>query len=122
MFVEKCQCERGFTFLEMIFVVLILATLAAIAVLNYSGVQHDTTKELVGVDFKIIRAALRSYYLENKSFPGTLGDLVTTNYLSEQPFDKLDPKQAAFYSYSVNTSSCTIGSTIDSNLSMTITP
>jgi prepilin-type N-terminal cleavage/methylation domain-containing protein len=122
MFVEKCHNEKGFTFLEMIFVVLLLATLAAIAVLNYSGVQNDTAKELVKVDFKVIRAALCSYYLENKSFPGTLGDLVTTHYLSEQPFDKLDPRQTAFYSYTINTSSCTIGSTIDTNLSMTITP
>jgi type II secretory pathway pseudopilin PulG len=122
MIVEKSHIEEGFTFLEMVFVVLLLATLATIAVLNYSGVQHDTAKELVGVDFKVIRAALRSYYLENKSFPATLEDLVTSNYLSEQPFDKLDPRQTALYSYTVDAGSCTIGSTIDTNLSMMITP
>jgi prepilin-type N-terminal cleavage/methylation domain-containing protein len=123
MNVEKCQKENGFTFLELIFVVLLLATLAGIAMLNYSRIQQDTAKELVNVDLKVIRAALRSYYLEKKDFPTALHNLVNENYLSEEPFDKLDPGHAAVYEYTrISASSCTIRSTIDSNLSMTVTP
>ena len=78
--------QSGFTLVEMIFVVLLLSTLLTMVSLNFSGLQEQTTLEIVNVDLKVIRTAAKSYYLDRNAFPSSLNDL--TGYLDELPEDK----------------------------------
>lgn len=91
--------EAGLTFLELIFTVLLLATLASIAMLNYGELQQDTVRGLAGTDLKVIRAALRSYYLENGTFPDNLARLVEVKLLETVPDDKFLDGSGAKYHY-----------------------
>ena len=80
--------EAGFTFLELMYVVILITILVTMATLNFSSLQNDTTEELVRVDLKVLRAAARAYYLKNGTFPPDLKTLVSDGYLDELPHDK----------------------------------
>lgn len=86
MIVEFIHKETGFTFIEMIFVVLLLSTLLTIASLNFTDLQNQTTGQIVEVDLAVIRAAARAYYMDNQQFPVNIGQL--SNYLADTPEDK----------------------------------
>ncbi|HYH03922.1 MAG TPA: hypothetical protein VEC37_12525 [Bacillota bacterium] len=105
MFVEIYRKSEGFTFLELIFVVLLLATLASVAMLNYSGLQEGTTRDLVKAELQVLRAALRSYYLEMNTFPADLNQLVTDKIMDGLPDDKFIEGSGVSYRYQRNSSS-----------------
>ena len=83
--------EAGFTVVELVFVMVVLAILLSAATMIYSGLLNQATKYLAGLDLKVIRAAARTYYLKNGAFPAALLDLETEGYLDELPKDKFGP-------------------------------
>lgn len=83
--------EAGFTVIEVVFVMVVLAILVSIATMTYSGLQTQATKDLVMVDLKVIRAAARSYHMKHQAFPAALVTLATDGYLDELPKDKFAP-------------------------------
>lgn len=99
MIVENYRKSEGFTFLELIIVVLLLATLASVAMLNYSGLQETATQDLVKTDLQVLRAALRSYYLEKTTFPTSLNQLVADKIMDELPDDKFAGGSGVIYRY-----------------------
>jgi prepilin-type N-terminal cleavage/methylation domain-containing protein len=122
MFSEYRNKNNGFTFLEMILVIFILTIVASIAMLNYSGLQQATVNDLVKTDLKVLRAALRSYHLENDDFPATLDELVTQHFLDENPVDKYLSGGGATYRYQRDSAdSCTVWSA-GPDLTLTVTP
>jgi prepilin-type N-terminal cleavage/methylation domain-containing protein len=123
MFNELKLNENGFTFLEIIFVILLLTILATVAMLNYSGLQQSAVNDLALTDLKVIRAALRSYHLENNDFPATgLDELTTQGFLDENPDDKCVSGGGIKYQYRRDSaSSCTVWSA-GSGLTLTVTP
>lgn len=104
----KLKKEDGFTLVEMIFVVILLSTLITIASLSFSGIQEQTTRDLVLIDLKIIRMAAKSYYIDHKSFPASLNDL--SGYLDELPEDKFLSQTGTKYQLSSSESTCTVWS------------
>ena len=100
--------QSGFTLVEMIFVVLLLSTLLTMVSLNFSGLQEQTTLEIVNVDLKVIRTAAKSYYLDRNAFPSSLNDL--TGYLDELPEDKFLNGSGTKYRLSSTGSSCKVWS------------
>lgn len=86
----KAACpQKGFTLVELLIVISIIAILSAIGLTIYSGAQKSAriTKRLE--DLKAISIALELYYGVNKSYPTTSGNFRSecSNWGSYAPSD-----------------------------------
>lgn len=98
--------EAGFTLVEMIVVLAIIAVIAALIVPNVIGRPDEARVTVAGADLRTVSAALKMYRLDNGDYPTTaqgLGALVerptsaplprvwpSEGYLSELPRDPWD--------------------------------
>lgn len=80
---------RGFTLLELLFVLLIVALLAGIVgpvlVGSIGNARESTLKE----DLFVLRKAIDDYYADNGKYPQELSDLTDRRYLRRIPADPL---------------------------------
>lgn len=60
---------RGFTIVELLIVIVIIAILAAITIVAYNGIQQRARDAQRIQDVKTIAKALEMYYLDNGEFP-----------------------------------------------------
>jgi prepilin-type N-terminal cleavage/methylation domain-containing protein len=63
----------GFTLIELLVVILIIGTLANIALPNYLSIRKKAQAVSVVSDFQVIRYAGVSYYTEHGAWPGSGG-------------------------------------------------
>jgi general secretion pathway protein G len=63
--------QRGFTLLEIMVVVVILAILAAVAVPQFAGAPDEARSTKAKQDIRAIEAALNMYRLDNYRYPST---------------------------------------------------
>lgn len=63
--------ERGFTFIEVMVVVVILATLAALVIPRLTGRVEEAKKTKVVLQMRSIMQALELYKLDNSMYPTT---------------------------------------------------
>jgi len=87
---NRLKDERGFSFLEMTFVLAIIGFLMLIGIPNYKAVAEKAQKTSCEANRKLIEAQLENYYLEHHSYlAGTtdeiLGKLVDEKYLKDIP-------------------------------------
>ena len=84
--------ERGFTIVELLVVIIVMAILLTLAVVNVRSTQANARDDERIVDVENVSLALESFYTSNhggvfrKSYPGTLefnGDLVM-NFIKER--------------------------------------
>ena len=84
--------ERGFTIVELLVVIIVMAILLTLAVVNVRSTQANARDDERIVDVENVSLALESFYASNhggvfrKSYPGTLefnGDLVM-NFIKER--------------------------------------
>lgn len=84
---------RGFTLLELLFVLIIVALLAGIVgpmlVGSISRARESTLKQ----DLYVMRKALDDYYADNGKYPGELTDLVDRRYLRGIPADPVTERR-----------------------------
>jgi general secretion pathway protein G len=84
---------RGFTLLELLFVLIIVALLAGIVgpmlVGSISRARESTLKE----DIHILRRAIDDYYADNGKYPGELNELVDKRYLRGIPADPVTERR-----------------------------
>jgi len=81
--------RNGFTFIEMVMVVTLVAILAAIAVPVYRA-QILTSKEAVLThNLAIIRERLDQFHADRGKYPTSLTELVENDYLREIPEDPM---------------------------------
>ena len=78
--------RNGFTIVELIVVISIIAILAAVSIVMYSRVQGDARDTERASKVSIIAGALEKYYSQNGEYPGCsamtqAGSLVTANVL-----------------------------------------
>lgn len=102
--------EKGYTFIELMLVVMLLSILATIAVLNYSDLQQQTTTDLAWADLKVLRAAIRAYYMKYQNYPADLATLQSNGYIDEIPKDKFSPKNIYLYTAGTSTTQCKLWS------------
>lgn len=102
--------QSGFTIVELLIVIVVIAILAAITIVAYNGIQsraHDSQRVS---DMRSIKQQIEMYYVDNGSYPlcaGTAGCTTTatsSNKLANLPIgaaaNLLDPKnQAGEYGY-----------------------
>lgn len=84
---KRVKDERGFTFLEVTFVLAIIGFFMMVGIPNYKAVAERAQEKSCEANRKLIEAQLESYYIDHHSFPGTdvLDTLVKDKYLKEKP-------------------------------------
>jgi len=79
--------STGFTLVELMVVMAIIATLLSLAVPRYSGSVDKAKESVLRENLASMRNALDKYYADSGLYPATLGDLVTKRYLRRVPDD-----------------------------------
>lgn len=80
----------GFTLLELVITIGIIAVLSVVAVVNLSGVQQNTRDVKRQSDLRLIQGALEQYYADQHNYPTALGANLTSGsrtYLNQVPSD-----------------------------------
>ncbi len=107
--------QDGFTLLEMLIVVGIIAVIVGVALPNFRGTQDEANNSAAKAELRTIATGLESYATHNdNSFPTKLSDLTkaTPKIVSEVPADpfqsggkeysyKLSKNKAYYVSWSV---------------------
>jgi len=81
--------EGGFTLLELLIVMVIIATLAAIAIPMYMRNVQAAKEAVLREDLRVMRTAINSYTLDKDKAPQSLDDLVSGGYLKAVPKDPI---------------------------------
>ena len=79
--------EQGFTLLELLIVMTIIATLAAIAVPSFTRNVQSAKEAVLKDDLHVMRTAIDSYTVDQQKAPQSLDDLVQAGYLKSMPVD-----------------------------------
>lgn len=79
--------EQGFTLIELIVVMVIIAMLASLAVPKYFHSLEKSKETVLRENLSLMRDALDKYYGDNDKYPTVLEDLVTRKYLRNIPPD-----------------------------------
>jgi general secretion pathway protein G len=79
--------EQGFTLLELMIVMIIIATLAAIAIPSYMNNVRHAREAVLRADLHVLRDAIDSYTVDKEKAPQTLDDLVQAGYIKSLPVD-----------------------------------
>jgi len=80
---------HGFTLIELIVVMAIIATLLSVTMPRYVH-NVDKSKEVaLRADLKVMREAIDKYYGDNTEYPNTLDDLVRKKYIHNIPLDPI---------------------------------
>lgn len=85
--------ERGFTLLELLFVLLIVALLAGIVGPVLLGSIGNARESTLKEDLFVLRKALDDYYADNGKYPSELADLVDKRYLRRIPADPVTERR-----------------------------
>ena len=81
--------RRGFTLVEMLVVMAIIATLLSIAAPRYFRSTDDARDAALKSDLRTVREAIDHYHADRGSYPVTLDDLVEKRYLRAIPVDPI---------------------------------
>lgn len=81
--------DGGFTLLELLIVMVIIATLAAIAIPMYMRNVQAAKEAVLREDLRVMRTAINSYTVDKEKAPQSLDDLVSGGYLKAVPKDPI---------------------------------
>ncbi|MBI4038318.1 prepilin-type N-terminal cleavage/methylation domain-containing protein [Candidatus Daviesbacteria bacterium] len=96
--------NKGFTLVELLITITIIAVLSGIGLVVYSNVQAQARDSKRRSDILEIQKALEIYYSSQSFYPGSLNELSNNTYFSNGQVPK-DPK-GADYIYADNTTWC----------------
>jgi competence protein ComGC len=80
---KKITCQKGFTLIEMMVVLLIISVLILIAIPNVT--KHSATIDEKGCQayIKMVQGQVEAYRIDKKAVPENLDVLVANDYLNE---------------------------------------
>jgi general secretion pathway protein G len=81
--------ERGFTLIELIIVMAIIAILISIAVPIYASMIRRAKEAVLKEDLHTLRTSIDSYTVDKEKAPDSLDDLVQAGYLKTIPIDPM---------------------------------
>ncbi len=79
--------ENGFTLLELLIVMTVIAILAAIAIPSFTANVKKAREAVLKEDLHTMRGAIDSYTYDKQKAPQSGDDLVTSGYLKVMPTD-----------------------------------
>lgn len=86
---ERASGERGFTLIELITVVFIVAVLAAVAVPQYKGAIIQAKESVLKENLFRFRDLIDQYQIDKGHYPASLQALVDDGYLRSLPIDPI---------------------------------
>jgi general secretion pathway protein G len=89
---SRPQCGSrpgGFTLIELIIVISIIAILASIAVMHYEHSIWRAREAVLRNDLFIMRSSIDQYTLDKQKAPQSLDDLVSAGYIKTIPKDPI---------------------------------
>jgi general secretion pathway protein G len=86
----RCSREiRGFTLLELIVIISIIAILLAIAIPTYSRSLVSARERALRSDLNLLRTAIWDYTFDKQKAPQSLDDLRAAGYIDKIPDDPM---------------------------------
>ncbi len=87
--------RRGFTLIEILVVIAILAIIGSVAAVKYMAYLKDAAVKTAGIKIRELEKTIELYYSQNQRYPETLDELVTPEEEGKQSVLKqsglLDP-------------------------------
>ncbi|MCL2658733.1 MAG: type II secretion system GspH family protein [Betaproteobacteria bacterium] len=80
---------RGFTLIELVVVMAIVALLISIALPRYFGALDKSKEVALQENLRVLRVTLDKYYADKGHYPETLDELVSQKYLRAVPVDPM---------------------------------
>lgn len=81
--------QNGFTLIELIVVMAIIAVLSLVAVPVFTSTIRAAKEAALKEDLHVMRNAIQSYTMDKNKAPQSLDDLVQSGYLSAIPVDPM---------------------------------
>ena len=79
--------SKGFTMIELLVTLAIVATILSLAVPRYFSNLDKAKEDVLREDLHVMRDAIDKYYVDKDKYPDTLDDLVEQKYLRSIPVD-----------------------------------
>ncbi len=86
---KDLRCEGGFTLIELVIVMAIIAILASLAIPVFTSTIRNAKEAALKEDLHVMRNAIDSYTMDKGKAPQSLDDLVQAGYLREIPVDPM---------------------------------
>lgn len=83
------QTNRGFSLIELIVVIAIIATLVAIAMPRYQSSVENAELVALKSNLRVMRESIDRYSEDKGEYPRALQDLVDARYLKDIPVDPI---------------------------------
>jgi len=111
------KTKKAFTMIEMIFVIVILGILAAVALPKLAAPRDDARISTVASDLAIAISDIGSYYMSTGKF-GTIGSMSNVNFIEDDSTD-MSSGSSVTYEVSQGAGVClTFTTTSDGNLTV----
>lgn len=85
----RSKLETGFTFIEMVIVIVVMGVLLGIAIPVYQSQVRTTKESVLKHNLAILRERLDQYKADRNKYPSGLQELVEGGYLREIPEDPM---------------------------------
>lgn len=86
---RRSRFEAGFTMIELMIVMAIMAVLTTLAVMSYTVAVKHAKEAVLREDLQVMRTAIQSYTMDKQKAPQSLDDLVQSGYLRKIPVDPM---------------------------------
>ncbi len=81
--------RKGFTLIEMLVVMAVVALLLTIAVPRYFGSLDKSKEVALKENLQVLRVTIDKFYADKGRYPNTLEELVEQKYLRSVPLDPI---------------------------------
>lgn len=71
----KAKLEKGFTIVELLIVIVVIAILAAITIVAFNGIQDRANETSIRNDISNFRKKIELFQVDNSAYPSSVADM-----------------------------------------------